>query len=109
MKVEYVGDPQRVQQVLTNLLSNAVKFTPSGGRVAIDVAARDGDAVLRVSDTGIGIAPSFLPFVFDKFRQADASFTRPHGGLGLGLAIARHLTELSRETGRQLGTRAADP
>ena len=88
------ADPARLQQVIWNLLSNAVKFTPSGGRVTVDVAAVDGHAELQVSDTGVGISRSFLPYVFDKFRQADASFTRQHGGLGLGLAIARHLIEL---------------
>jgi PAS domain S-box-containing protein len=88
------ADPVRLQQVVWNLLSNAVKFTPSGGRVTVDVAAVNGHAELQVTDTGVGIPRSFLPYVFDKFRQADASFTRQHGGLGLGLAIARHLIEL---------------
>jgi PAS domain S-box-containing protein len=89
-----VGDEGRLQQVAWNLLSNAVKFTDAGGRIGVEVAACDRNAELRVTDTGIGIAPDFLPFVFDKFRQQDASFTRRHGGLGLGLAIARHLVEL---------------
>jgi PAS domain S-box-containing protein len=88
------ADPNRLQQVVWNLLSNAVKFTPAGGQVTVDVSAGDGFAVLTVTDTGVGIPPEFLPYVFDKFRQADASFTRQHGGLGLGLAIARHLIEL---------------
>jgi PAS domain S-box-containing protein len=88
------ADPNRLQQVVWNLLSNAVKFTPAGGRVTVDVSANDGFAVLTVTDTGVGIPPEFLPYVFDKFRQADASFTRQYGGLGLGLAIARHLIEL---------------
>jgi PAS domain S-box-containing protein len=88
------GDPARLQQVVWNLLSNAVKFTPSGGRVTVNVLAVNDHAELQVADTGVGIPRSFLPFVFDKFRQADASFTRQHGGLGLGLAIARHLIEL---------------
>ena len=92
--VTVLGDAGRVQQVIRNLLSNAVKFTPSGGKVAIAVARRDGQAVVEVTDTGIGISKTFLPFVFDKFRQGDGSFTRQHGGLGLGLAIARHLVEL---------------
>jgi len=88
------GDVARLQQVVWNLLTNAVKFTPGGGRVSIAVSAENGFAELRVSDTGSGIPPNFLPYVFDKFRQADASFTRQYGGLGLGLAIARHLVEL---------------
>jgi signal transduction histidine kinase len=88
------GDPLRLQQVLGNMLSNAVKFTPRGGTVRVSARAVDGDAELRVTDSGIGISPAFLPHVFDKFRQADASFTRTYGGLGLGLAIARHLIEL---------------
>lgn len=92
--VTVVGDAGRLQQVVWNLLSNSVKFTRAGGRVVIAVAVANGHAELSVTDTGIGIAPVFLPFVFDKFRQADGSFTRQHGGLGLGLAIARHLVEL---------------
>jgi signal transduction histidine kinase len=92
--VPVFGDPGRLQQVMWNLLSNAVKFTPAGGTVAVDVTRRDGSAILQVTDSGIGIPQKFLPFVFDKFRQADSSFTRQHGGLGLGLAIARHLVEL---------------
>ena len=91
---EVHGDPGRLQQVLWNLLSNAVKFTPNGGTVGV-VLERDGnDAVIRVSDSGIGIAREFLPHVFDRFRQQDASITRRHGGLGLGLSIARQLVEL---------------
>ncbi len=92
--VPVVGDAGRLQQVAWNLLSNAVKFTPVGGHVQVTTTIDDGHAELRVSDTGIGIPQAFLPFVFDKFRQADGSFTRQHGGLGLGLAIARHLIEL---------------
>jgi PAS domain S-box-containing protein len=92
--VMVVGDQARLRQVVWNLLSNAVKFTPVGGRVTVTVRAEDGQAELQVTDTGIGIPAAFLPFVFDKFRQADASFTRQHGGLGLGLAIVRHLIEL---------------
>ena len=92
--VAVVGDPARLQQVMWNLLSNAVKFTPPGGSIRVDVGAGDRRAEMRVTDSGAGIAPEFLPFVFDKFRQADASSTRRHGGLGLGLAIVRHLVEL---------------
>jgi PAS domain S-box-containing protein len=92
--VEIVGDGGRLQQVTWNLLSNAVKFTPAGGSVTVHVGRVDGDAELRVADSGIGIAPEFLPYVFDKFRQADASSTRRHGGLGLGLAIVRNIVEL---------------
>ncbi|AKV04521.1 Chemotaxis protein methyltransferase CheR [Labilithrix luteola] len=89
-----VADQDRIQQILWNLASNAVKFTPRGGVVRI-AAKREADAVvLTVNDTGEGIDAAFLPFVFDRFRQADGSTTRLHGGLGLGLAIVRHLTEL---------------
>jgi signal transduction histidine kinase len=89
-----VGDGARLQQVLWNLLANAVKFTAAGGEVHVR-AARDGsNAVIVVSDTGIGISPEFLPHVFDRFRQEHAGMARPYGGLGLGLAIARHLVEL---------------
>ncbi len=87
-------DPHRMQQVIWNLLSNAVKFTPPGGRVSIQLGRAGADAQVRVSDTGPGISPEFLPYVFDRFRQADGSTTRTHGGLGLGLAIVRHLVEL---------------
>ena len=88
------ADPHRLQQVVWNLLSNAVKFTDSGGRVCVKVS-RVGPAVeIGVSDTGQGITKEFLPFVFDRFRQADSTTTRQHGGLGLGLAIARHLVEI---------------
>ncbi|HEV2914802.1 MAG TPA: response regulator [Pyrinomonadaceae bacterium] len=88
------GDSNRLQQVVWNLFSNAVKFTPEGGRVEVRLERRDGHAQITVSDTGQGIAPQFLPFIFDRFRQADGSTTRKHGGLGLGLAIVRHLVEL---------------
>jgi PAS domain S-box-containing protein len=88
------GDPDRLRQVFWNLLSNAVKFTPDHG--SIEVVARREEGVLNVavSDTGCGIEPAFLPFVFDRFRQANGSTTRPHRGLGLGLAIVRELVEL---------------
>jgi PAS domain S-box-containing protein len=88
------GDPGRLQQVVWNLLSNAIKFTPSGGRVAVAVRRIDERVEVRVSDTGIGIEPRFLPQLFERFSQADPSTTRRHGGLGLGLSIARHLVEL---------------
>jgi CheY-like chemotaxis protein len=92
--LEVRADPGRLQQVLWNLLANAVKFTPSGGSVQV-LLGRDGnDAVVRVIDSGIGIAPDFLPYVFDRFRQQDASISRQHGGLGLGLSIAKQLVEL---------------
>lgn len=88
------GDPGRLQQIVGNIAWNAVKFTPRGGTVTVS-AAREPDAVrLRVRDTGEGIAPEFLPHVFDRFRQADSTITRRYGGLGLGLAITRHLVEL---------------
>jgi signal transduction histidine kinase/CheY-like chemotaxis protein len=89
-----LGDPGRLQQVMWNLLSNAVKFTPSGGMVQVMLGRDDQDVVIRVADSGIGIEPDFLPHVFDRFRQQDASITRKHGGLGLGLSIARQLIEL---------------
>jgi signal transduction histidine kinase len=89
-----LGDPDRVRQVVWNLLSNAIKFTPRGGRVSASLSRTDGHVQLSVRDTGIGIAPDFLPHVFERFRQADSSTTRTHSGLGLGLAIARHLVEL---------------
>jgi PAS domain S-box-containing protein len=94
------GDPARLQQVVWNLLSNAIKFTPRGGRVEIAFARADSNAEIVVSDTGQGIKPEFLPYVFDRFRQADSSTTRRHGGLGLGLAIVRHLVELHGGTVR---------
>jgi signal transduction histidine kinase len=88
------GDASRLQQVVWNLLSNAIKFTPTGGRVEVRLERADADAQIRVSDTGQGINADFLPFIFDRFRQADGTSTRRHGGLGLGLAIVRHLVEL---------------
>ena len=90
------GDQARISQVVWNLLSNAVKFTPAGGRVSVEVVDEHGWVELRVRDTGIGIAPEFLPHVFERFRQADASSTRTHSGLGLGLAITRHLVDMHR-------------
>ncbi|HEY9607341.1 MAG TPA: response regulator [Allocoleopsis sp.] len=88
------GDPNRLQQVVWNLLSNAIKFTPPGGRVQISLKNQGSQAQIQVRDTGKGISAEFLPHVFDYFRQADASTTRSQGGLGLGLAIVRHLVEL---------------
>jgi len=88
------GDPDRLQQVVWNLLSNAVRFTPAHGRVMVSIARTDGFDTLRVRDTGSGIEPQFVPFVFEPFRQADAASTRAHGGLGIGLTIVRRLTEL---------------
>ena len=88
------GDSGRLQQVVWNLLSNAIKFTPSGGEVKVKVERIASRACVTVSDSGEGISPAFLPYVFDRFSQADSTFTRLHGGLGLGLAIVRHLVEL---------------
>jgi signal transduction histidine kinase/CheY-like chemotaxis protein len=88
------GDHDRLQQVFWNLLSNAVKFTAQGGKVEVKTFQSGADAFVEISDTGTGIAPEFLPHVFERFRQADGSSTREHGGLGLGLSIARHLVEL---------------
>jgi len=90
----FEGDPDRLQQVAWNLISNAIKFTPRGGRVRVKLRAAADHAEIGVEDNGIGIKPEFLPHVFERFRQADSSSTRPHGGLGLGLAIVRHLVEL---------------
>jgi len=88
------GDPDRLQQVIWNVLSNAAKFTPPGGKVEIAVGQNNAHVEIKVKDTGPGIDPTFLPHVFERFRQADGSTTRTHGGLGLGLAIVRHLVEL---------------
>ncbi|HYV55941.1 MAG TPA: ATP-binding protein [Candidatus Nitrosopolaris sp.] len=88
------GDGERLRQVVANLLSNAIKFTPSGGRVEVRLRRLGGTVVLSVLDTGKGIAPEFLPHLFERFRQADSSSTRSYGGLGVGLAIVRHVVEL---------------
>jgi signal transduction histidine kinase/CheY-like chemotaxis protein len=92
------GDLRRLEQVFLNLLSNAVKFTPSGGRVSLEASAVEGFVDVRVVDNGAGIEPEFLPFAFDRFRQADSTTTRNHGGLGLGLSIARQLVEAHHGT-----------
>ncbi len=89
-----MGDAARLQQVVANLVSNAIKFTPRGGHVQVSLRCEDGTAEIAVADSGIGIAPAFLPFVFDRFRQADGSMARRYGGLGLGLSIVRNLVEL---------------
>jgi hypothetical protein len=94
------GDLGRLQQVIWNLLSNAIKFTPTGGRIELRLDKVNSNVQITVSDTGIGIESEFLPFVFERFRQADATSTRAYGGLGLGLAIVRHLVELHGGTVR---------
>ena len=91
---DVLGDADRLQQVIWNLLSNAVKFTPPGGKIEIEVSRTDGHVRIRVSDTGKGISPDFVAHVFERFRQADSSTTRSHGGLGIGLAIVRHIVEM---------------
>lgn len=88
------ADPRRLQQAIWNLLTNAIKFTPAGGRIEVYVLARDGAIEITVRDTGIGIERQFLPHIFDRFRQADSTSTREYGGLGLGLAIVRHIIAL---------------
>jgi hypothetical protein len=88
------GDPNRLRQVIWNLLSNAIKFTPRGGTVSISLYCAESNARLMISDTGEGIPEAFLPYVFDRFRQAEGSISRKQGGLGLGLAVVRHLVEL---------------
>ena len=94
------GDPQRLQQIIWNLLANAVKFTPAGGRVEVELTASGDNIRIQVRDNGVGIDPEFLPHVFERFRQADGSASREHGGLGLGLAIVRHLVEVHGGTVR---------
>jgi PAS domain S-box-containing protein len=94
------GDPERLQQVIWNLLSNAIKFTPAGGHISVSVHPESDHVAISVSDSGIGIDHEFLPYVFDRFRQADSSSTRTAGGLGLGLSIVKHLVELHGGTVR---------
>lgn len=89
-----LGDPDRLQQVVWNLLANAVKFTPAGGRISVVLQESNSTATITVRDSGQGIPTSFLPYLFDRFRQADSSSTRHYGGLGIGLALVRHLVEL---------------
>jgi PAS domain S-box-containing protein len=88
------GDPVRLEQVLTNLLTNAVKYTPRGGQIRVTLRAEAGDAVLSVEDTGFGISPRLLPFIFEMYVQADRTLARARGGLGIGLSLVRHLVEL---------------
>ncbi len=88
------GDPARLQQALTNLLTNAIKFTPRGGKVSVSLSRSGGAVTVSVHDTGIGVSPEFLPKLFDRFTQANSSASRIHGGLGLGLALVKHLVEL---------------
>ena len=87
------GDPHRLQQAVSNLLSNAIKFTPAGGKVEVCLDTKDRRAWLRVTDTGEGMSPGFLPFAFKRFRQQDTTSTRAHHGLGLGLYVVRHVIE----------------
>jgi PAS domain S-box-containing protein len=104
------GDPNRMQQVLWNLLTNAIKFTPKGGRISVALERIDSHVEITIEDTGIGIEPEFLPFVFDRFRQADAGIGRRYGGLGVGLSIVKSLVELHggsvrvRSPGRNQGS-----
>lgn len=104
------GDPDRLQQVIWNLLLNAIKFTPKGGKVQVLLERANTHIEISVADTGIGISPEFLPHVFERFRQADASSTRSYGGLGLGLSIVKHVVELhggtvrAQSPGEGLGT-----
>src|SRR5205085_12245110 len=88
------GDPDRLRQIVWNLLSNAVKFTARDGRVMLGLERVNSSVEIIVSDTGMGIAPEFVPYLFERFRQADSGMARQHGGLGLGLAIVRNLVEL---------------
>ncbi|GGY89652.1 MHYT domain-containing protein [Pseudoduganella plicata] len=100
------ADSARMQQVMGNVLANAIKFTPPGGHVVVTLSRTAEGVAIRVADTGVGIDPDFLPHVFDRFRQSDTSTTRQHGGLGLGLSIARQLVELQ---GGAIGAESAGP
>ena len=91
---QVTGDPDRLQQVVWNLLSNAIKFTPSGGHVRIELRRGGAGVQIVVSDTGQGIGPDLLPYVFDRFKQGDSETSRRQGGLGLGLALVKHFVEL---------------
>jgi len=91
---QVMGDPDRLQQVIWNLLTNAIKFTPEGGRVELRTERADQRVLITVSDTGKGIEPEFMPYVFDRFRQSDSSFSRRFGGIGLGLSLVKRLVEL---------------
>jgi signal transduction histidine kinase len=91
--VEVLADPERLQQIVWNLVANAVKFTPEGGHVEVGLLAAPPHVELRVTDSGLGIDPAHLKTVFEPFWQADSTYTRAHGGLGLGLAIVRYLVE----------------
>lgn len=101
-----LGDPARLQQIVTNLLSNAIKFTPSGGRIDVRVTRTDVSVHLEVRDTGVGIAAEHLPYIFERFRQVDSSNVRAHGGLGLGLAIVDYLV---RQQGGTVSAESAGP
>ena len=92
--LEVDADPARLQQVFWNLLTNAVSYTPRNGRIHVLVGTTAGHAEITVRDTGVGISPDFLPHVFERFRQAESTWARPQGGLGLGLAIVHHIVEL---------------
>ena len=94
------ADATRMQQIIWNLVANAIKFTPKGGFVQVKLDRVESRAQVTVTDTGEGISPDFLPFIFNRFQQGDGTTTRRHGGLGLGLAIARHLVEMQAERSR---------
>jgi CheY-like chemotaxis protein/two-component sensor histidine kinase len=108
--VRVQGDANRLQQIFWNLFTNAIKFTPKGGNITVATERSDAEVRIKVIDNGIGITPEFLPYIFDRFRQADGSTTRAQGGLGLGLSIVRHLVDLHHgkvavsSPGKQLGS-----